>query len=75
MARKVLVEGLPSSTPDLEEKIPIFLLTKETKIARGPTIDKSKFAPGFMLNIDFSFFNVESICGYASNFVDMCSTI
>ena len=40
---------------------------------RGPTTDVSKFAPGFMLQLDFAFFNVESIRGFNSTFVAICS--
>ena len=63
MAIKGLVEGLSENIPELEEPCPICLLTKATEIPRGPTIDVSKFAPGFMLQMDFAFFNVESIRG------------
>ena len=38
MARKVLMEGLPTNTHNLKEPFPIFLLTKATKILKGPTI-------------------------------------
>ena len=67
------MEGLPENLPELEEPCPICLLTKETKISRGPTTDVSKFVPGFMLQMDFSFFNVESIRGFTSTFVAICS--
>ena len=63
------MEGLPENIPDLEEPCPIFLLTKANKIHRGPTTDISKFAPGFMFQMDFVFFNVEIICGFTSTFV------
>ena len=64
MAREGLMEGLPENLLELEEPRPICLLTKATKIPRSPTTDVSKFAPGFMLQMDFAFFNVESICGW-----------
>ena len=48
------MEGLPENLPELEEPCPICLLTKATKISRGPTTDVSKFAPGFMLQMDSS---------------------
>ena len=48
-------------------------MTKATKIPRGPTTDVSKFVPGFMLQMDFAFFNVESICGFTSTFLAICS--
>ena len=48
-------------------------MDKATKIPRGQTIDASKYAPGFVLQTDFSFFTVESICGFTSNFVAICS--
>ena len=35
------MEGLQNNIPDLEEPCPICLLTNETKITRGPTIDAS----------------------------------
>ena len=74
MARKGLMEGLPENLPELEEPCPICPLTKATKIPRGSTIDVSKFSPRFMLQMYFLFFNVESISGFTSNFVDVCST-
>ena len=73
MARKVLMEGLPEILPELEEPCPIYIFTKATKISRGPTTDVSKFAPGFMLQMDFAFFNVESIRGFTSTLVAICS--
>ena len=48
------MEGLPENLPELEEPCPICLLTKATKIYRGPTTDVFKFAPGFMLQMDFN---------------------
>ena len=66
------MEGLQENIPDLEEPCPICLLTKETKITRGPTTDVSKISPGFMLHMDFSFFNVESIRVFTSTFVAIC---
>ena len=73
MAIKGLVEGLPGNLPDLEEPYPIFLMTKATKIPRVPTTYVSKFAPGFMIQMYFVFFNVESIRGFTLTFVDICS--
>ena len=55
MARKVLVEGLPTDIPDLEEPVPICLLTKSTQIYVVLTIDVSTPPPGFMLHIYFAF--------------------
>ena len=49
------------------------LLTKATKIPRGPTNDVSKFAPGLIIHMDFEFFNVETIRGFTSIFVATCS--
>ena len=66
------MEGLPENLSNLEEPFPICLLTK-AKIPRGPTTDISKFSYGFMLHMYFAFFNVESIHGFTSNFVDICS--
>ena len=73
MRRKVLVKGLPANLPNLEDPLPIFLLTKLTNIPRGPTIDVSKFSRGFMLQMYFAFFIVEIICGFTSTFVAICS--
>ena len=67
------MEGLPENLPELEDPCPICLLTKATKISSGPTTDVSKFPPGFMLQMDFAFFNVESIRGFTSTFVAICS--
>ena len=49
------MEGLTENLPELEEPFPICILTKATKISRGSTTDVSKFAPGFMLQMDFAF--------------------
>ena len=49
MAGKGLLEGTPTNIPDLGELRPICLMTKETKIPRGPTANVSKFPPVFML--------------------------
>ena len=68
MTRIGLVEGLPENLIDLEDPCPIFLFTKATKILRGSTINVYKFLPGFMLHMDFVFFNVESICVFTSDF-------
>ena len=73
MAIKGLIEGLPENLPDLEEPLPICLLTEETKIPRGQTTDVSKFSPGFMLQMDFEFFNMEIIPKFTSTLVDICS--
>ena len=67
------MDGLPENLPELEEPCPICILTKATKISRVPTTDVSKFAPGFMLQMDFSFFNLESIHGFTSTFVAIYS--
>ena len=70
MARKGLVEGIPTNPPYLEEPFPISILTKATKIPIYPTIDVSNNPPWFMLHMDFFFFNVESIHGFTSTFVN-----
>ena len=67
------MEGLPENLPDLEKPCTIFIFTKATKIPRGSTTDVYKFPPGFMLKMYFVFFNVESIRGFTSNFVTVCS--
>ena len=67
------MEGLPINIPESEYPFPIFLLTRTTKNPIGPTIDVSKFSPGFMLQMDFEFFSVDSICGFISTFVAICS--
>ena len=54
----------PRNLPESEDPCPICLFTNATKIPRGPTTDISKFAPGFMLQMDFAFLNVESIHGF-----------
>ena len=64
--------GSPKNLPDLEDPWPIFLLTKATKIPRVTTIDVSKFSLGFILQMYFEFFNVESIRGFTSIFLDIC---
>ena len=63
----------PRKIPELEEPCPICILTKANKTPRVPTTDVSKISPGFMLQIDFAFFNVESIRGFTSTFVAIWS--
>ena len=53
--KKKLMEGLPKNLLDLEDSLPICLLTKSTNITRVPTIYVSKFVPGLMIQMDFSF--------------------
>ena len=48
-------------------------MTKATRIPRGPTNDVSNPPPGFMLQINFVFFNVERTCEFTSTFVAICS--
>ena len=48
-------------------------MTKATKIHRGPTTDVSTSPPGFMLQMDFASFNIESIRGFTSTFVAIYS--
>ena len=55
MVRKGLMKGFQTNIYDLEEPLPICLLTKATKIPTGPTIDDSKFIPGFTLQKYFTF--------------------
>ena len=50
----------------------IFLVTKETEIPIGTTIDVSTPPPWFMLQLGFIFFNVEIIHGFTLTFVDIC---
>ena len=68
------MEGLSENIPDLDGPCLICMLIKATKLPRGPTTDVSKFCPGFMLQMDFAFFNVESIHRLTSNFVAIYST-
>ena len=56
MARKGIMDGLPTNIPDLEDTFPIFLLTKATEIPRSSTIEVSKFPPGFMFKMIFFVF-------------------
>ena len=72
MAIKRLMKGLPKTLPDLEDPFRTFLLTKATKINIGKTIDDSKISPGFMLQMYFTFFNAEIICGLTSTFLAIC---
>ena len=55
ISRKKSMEGLPENLPELEEHRLIFLLNKANKIPRVQTADVSKFARGFMLQMDFAF--------------------
>ena len=72
MVNKGLTKGLPITLRDLEDPCPICLLTKATEIPIVLTIDVSKSAPGFILQINFPSFNVEIIYGFNTSFVDIC---
>ena len=61
MGKRKLIEGLPVNIPELDQPCAICLLTKATKNPCGPSIDVSTFVPGFILQLDFAFFNVASI--------------
>ena len=54
-ANKITHERSHKNIPDLEEPCPIFISTKANKITRVLIIYVSKFYPGFMLQIYFSF--------------------
>ena len=69
MTIKGLMVFLPTNLPDFEEPFLISLLNKESKIPIGITIDTSTFALAFMLQMNFSFLNVERIRGFTLNFV------
>ena len=58
MARKGPMECIPKNISGMEEPYHICLWIKTTKIPRGLTIDVSKFVPGFMLQMEFEFFNI-----------------
>ena len=74
MAKKGLAERINTNITDLEEPFTCFLLTKATILSRGNTVDISNFSFQFMLQIDFYFFNIESIRGFNSNFIEICSS-
>ena len=73
MTNKGLITVLPKHFTSLYNSFPVLLLTKETKIPRGPSIDISKFYPGFILQMYFLFFNVKIIRGFTSTFVAVLS--
>ena len=67
------MKGAPKNLPDLEDPCLICILTRATKIPKVPTINVLKSPPRFMIQMDFAFFNVESIHGFTSTFVTICS--
>ena len=73
ISRKGLMEGPPKNNPDLEYPCPNCLLTKVTTITRVLNIEVSNPPPGFILYMDFAFFNLEIIHIFTSNFVYICS--
>ena len=66
-SKKGIIKGLPMNFTDLEEPFSICIFNKATKITKVTNIDVSKFSTRFMLQMYFSFFNVEIICGFTSN--------
>ena len=72
-ARKVLMKGLPTNLPDLKDTYPIYILTKSDKIPRGQSINVSELSPGIMLQVNFTFLDVEIICGFTLTFLDIYS--
>ena len=69
---KKLIKGSTNKSTWLGKTCPICLLTKLTKTPRGHNIDVPMFAPWFMLQMDFPFFHVESICAFTSTFLAVC---
>ena len=65
--------GSPIKSPWIGIALPYLSLDQGKKNPRGPTTDVSKFTPGFMLQMDSAFFNIESILDFTSTFLDICS--
>ena len=74
MSMKVLMEVLPTKLPNLEEPCEIYLLIMATIITRAPKSNISNFPPGFMIQTEFAFSNVECIHGFNPTFVAICSS-
>ena len=73
MKIKGLMESIPTNLHDLGYPCPIFLLTDTTIIPRDLTINAWNFAPRFILQMYFAFFNVDCIHGFNSTFLAICS--
>ena len=67
------MKGLPKNLPDLEDTFPFCILIKATKISICVIINVSQLAPGFMLQMDFAFFNFEVIFGFNPTYIAVFS--
>ena len=73
MVKKALMNCPTTNLANLEEPWLVCLLTEVTKICIVTNIDVSKFAPWFVLQMDFLFLNAENIGVFKSTYVDICS--
>ena len=65
--------GSHQNLPDMEEPLPIWILTKAEKFPEIQPLMSKTPPPGFTIQMDFAIFNVESIRGFTSNFLAICS--
>ena len=70
-SRKIPMESITQNIPELEEPFTIYLLTNATRIPIYSTTDVSRFAPSFLLQMDFFFKCWKHPCIY----VDFCGYI
>ena len=75
MAKKGLMKVIRTNISYLEEYWPICLLTKTIRIPRDPNIDSSNFSTWFLLQMDFTFFNVKVIRGLPTKFLVFILTL
>ena len=55
MEKKGIIMSLPMNIHELEEPFPICIYIKVAKITSSSNINVSKFAPGFMPQMDLNF--------------------
>jgi len=66
MAKHKSIDKLPTHLHEFNHSCPICLKCKFTKIPRNPPLPTNMLKPGQMLQLDFAFFNQQSIRGFTS---------
>ena len=73
LARRGLIDGLPSRIPKLNDDCPICLAAKATHHPRKPPADYTLLGPGQQLHADWCFLGVSSVRGHTSIFCIKCA--
>lgn len=72
MVKHESLTHMPTSVADLDHPCPICIRCKLPKLRRNPSQSTAHLKPGEMLQMDFSFFNKQSIRGFTSYLSCLC---